>query len=486
MSRTNNRPSRATREFRVLAMDIVETGCYNQMYVRPYQGNVDDDAIDAIAERAGSTGHISSEALAGITRRIINPRAQVGEDDVSAIAGGWTTPRLSYVLQVESINPFSKMRTLHYITGYTDRIEISKSNYLPDDLAFHINNVFTCDSNIIRPKATQLITNAVVSTSNRRSLRPTLLRPRDVITELTNGSSMSSNLRVDNDYRGYSRGIERSQAKNTNPSNYLSDIVGAVASAKLEQERNFDFDAGTSSDEERFSLAASNASEQSVRADSFLYMLTTETSLSDDGYFLWRELRKQVPEVEDEPELVSYWDNDGITSTRPVSDRDGADWDGADAYTMTATILGSAIPMICTNHMVQAISFTATNQTIDGEIDIEIDEQSVAFFARDIDVQLERQIIGRLIHELSSTLFRDIAEDDGSGPLHDFFIRASIMVMGDTYLEISMDDGEPEEYCLPTFASSMYSPVLALERSDLRNLATDIGDLIDATIKYNG
>lgn len=486
MSRTSNKArARHTREFRVIAMDIVETGQYQDMYIRPYQGNVDDDAIETIADRAGATGHVGSAALAGLTRRIINPRAQVDDRDVSRIAGGWTTPRLSFVLQVESVHPFTKEIRLHYITGYTDRIEISNSKYLPDDLAFYINNVFSCERNIIRPKATQLITNSMVSSNDRRSYRPTLLRPRDVITELTNTNSLSSGIRTDHDYRSYARSVERSQAKNTIPSMYLSDIVGAVASARLEQERNFDFDANVGdSDEQRFAIASSVASELSIKADNFLYTLTTDTSLSDDGYFVWGELRKLVPEVEDEPELVQYWASEGVKSTRPVSNMDGEEWGGADSYTLVATILGSGIPMLATNHMIQALSFEAHNHTIDGSIDIQIFPDSVAFFARDLDVKMQRDIIERFMHELERNLLNDIAEDDGSGPIHDFFIRGSVMVMGDTYLEISMDGGEAEEYCLPTFASSMYSPVLALERSDLRNLASDISGLIDATSNY--
>lgn len=446
---------------------FVETGTYNDMALRPYQTNVDTSGIAQLQEATNFGANLKSAAVAGVAGSILRPSAEA--KGIVSIVNSWDTPRLRFVMEVVN-QAFAGGESVQYLTGYTDYVGVSASDHLDPRMRLYINNsILTRRVVTSTPRgmesvqtvsdASHILAGSYQPSYNNINNTPHTMRPEDVFANI--GSSAVMGDVVDLRTTFAQHGLKKSRRSNGAASSYLSRVLSAHSQTL----------AGSDNDEDIQGLmAASQASvrEALITQDPTIgWLQRSGTSLVEGTSISYGELCGLCPGLDDRVVVAMAR---GIAKTQNHSRGQSEIWSGTTNETVFSTILSHSVPGIMMDLMMQKMTFSASNQTLDGQFFVQFAE--VKSFAQGIDLA---PYVQHFEHRLRTEILSDLTRNNAI----DIQLTGSFDVLGDTTIDISISGGPMIRYVTPSFCDALLAPVLANDSLTLRKLAHDMDALVD-------
>ncbi len=459
------------KQAQITKLIFVPTGHYHDMALRPYTAQASGTALERLSISTNGFSNLSTGALAGVAGSILRP--QTVSAGTLSIANGWNESRYMFMMEVvhdvDNYDAESSGQRVQYISGYTDYCgDPSYRGSIDPEMRLYLNTVINTreigrGGHVHRQpvSADRFLQNNLASPNNYHAMRP-----RDVCQ--TVGNAGLGDYTVDVDYRTSTSATPlMSSVRNDLPTDYMSRMFSAYR-LSVNDVRNTAMDLPQLMD-----AVAENTGDNPVIDDPFILNLYRNTELSEGSCFTYGELCQlfrgtdQVAYVAP-PATMSR--DIGFEQHQP---QDTSHWTGSGSSTIAATILGSTVPALMADAMLTQVAFFITNDTINGQPIMEWLSPADSFMLVGQSKASQMQYFeGRMIHEI----FRDLTRNGNMIMSVRVF---SDLVTSDTRIEIDVDGEGMVPYCVPNFASSLISPVIANNRSQLDAMATAVTDIFE-------
>ena len=485
-------------ELVITKMIMVETRGHNQQFNRPYQmGNIDDAVLNQFHHATRGGFDVTATSIAGIAGMLIAPSAEASAQ--VNITNGWDFPRFRYMMEVQ-INTGLSSGFSEVICGYTDHLGVSPhTGAFDQNMRFHINSSIMLNtlsrwdgylqrevsiqtvmdaSHVMALQGVQIQPNTLAGHSFQQPFDPRTMTPEDLMGNLSMDAITSSGrLPVGSiDLRNHlpPTTTRKSSRNNGIAPNYLARSLNAITSA------TFSPDAPPGMDNQGIMQAARDqVREQVVANDRFLHHLTTMSSFRDHQSVSWGELCHLFPELHYDPHRVAVSFRGNALLQGPETLGYGQALGGATMENMLVTKLAQAVPAIMMELMLVDVTFTATNQTIDGRYSVLFSEkegEEPQMFVNVDPVPYVRRFTERLINE--------VLQDISSNGLIPIGFWMHCEVMGNTFITLQFAGNPPVEYTIPSFCDSLIAPILTFDPSRVDAISTDIAHLAQKHTSY--
>lgn len=495
----------------VSMMVLAQTGTYQTQKVRPIDAKVTSGVIDQLKQVTHNGVNLGMGAMQQVASDIICPRAQV-EGDVQ-VQNGWRERRFRGILKVLEKHPFQATTTQRIFTIYTDHSDASV-NYLDPQMRIYFNN-----ETIVNERIEQTVNGpvkyAVISGSNQiiMPIDPSpapqnlytaatplhLLRPEDVfhfgqtkqaIDNLTkagqiNGVNRQFNY---NSLTGHGGSFKYSRRDDTAPTRYLHHQLKAYQEAVVESAnedsgyQHFGTDDSVfgggfaASNEKVYGDAAALASNQLIEQNAFLARLREHCGLTQRGYVTYGDLCKLFPEVAPGPHSVTKYSLDNGQSIRRVNMAEHSNhWNGADPTSVAAAMVAQVVPALLMDNFWRSFSFAVTNGKGYQQYSIDFHEQHCKSIIDGVSmIPYFREVERRLVLDLLNSITR--------GNQIMFTLSVNCDIVGDTIIDISLYGEPPTRFIAPTFADSLYSPLITRDQNNQTNICNSLLYLVNEVI----
>lgn len=464
----------------------IPTARHNPMYIRPYSVNMDPLALDTITNKLieNKTSKISSNIIGEVSNRIIQPSA-VGFN--TAIDNSWLNDRrYIFLLKVKMIDPMGQ-ETMSYIQGFTEYDGITRNGHIDPNLNHVVNNVIdTVVTTVNTPfgieRKERLLRIYDVLSSGIYDVLYTK-RPLDMLNYFT---VMSSNYKLDmgadvddvlRNYYDTSSILNKfnnkpvgSSVVNNVPSAYIGRILNTGVQITNENELmnsyviNQDFDVESKAPEPEFS------DNQFIR---FIQKLSGFNSPKNN--FAFQGLMNYDPTIYTRFKVFNITKDyvDPILNGTPEV---GEYWHGQDPVTVKAySLIESSVAMALSTGF-NKIYFTATNMSNPlGTAEIFI--TNFKSF-----INLDEMEFNYLLELFKNKFIADVFLPETNGGTIPMQMEGYIDILGTTKILLSFA-GYPETwYTAPTFANSLFNPMLEPNDMSHRTNADNVIRLIDTVV----
>lgn len=484
--------------FEVEESYFVETGTFNDQYLRSYNAHLTEDDKDIYIDAVSESSRVDETILTGIASRIISPSSAAGP--AVNIVNGWGERRFMFHIKVRIGNHLSAKR-YQYISGYTDHCDSSYRDTLDPKMRMYINSVVNADigtknygdgrtAKIGRVlDASHVITAPDVISDDRYRDRDResysnvqLMAPKHLM-----GAMMVETSDFDTrDHRiGFADGkVEKVRRNRGIATTYLSDAINGIcrAKAKLDEDDGssgsyggFDeYSSFVTEGQATFSQASYQCKEPTISNDPFMSWLEDSTDFGLDRYITYGELCRKLPEFD---ELTDVYTIGNVRKERSdnydvrISERGECNgWNGSNAETVVATAFCYSIPAIMMELMLTRAVFTITNEQLDGRIRLDLKNHST--FAEGVSMA---PYLARFEDRVINEVFDDLTRDGEIA----LWIDMDCDIEYGTFISVSYDGGHTEEFSLPTFADGLYSPIVTNKRENLIKVAKSVSFMAD-------
>lgn len=455
---------------------LLEVGTYNDQYQRPYTSHVDGALMQQLQDATNNGRNLTPAALGAVGSDIMRLSSTVA--GTVSLANGFDTPRLCFMMEVEFPGQGGVV-SVEWLLGFTDHIGVnamygdSNISFDPNMRVFFNNvmvgrrvksgNAFGNHMHTTANRAYQLINAEYKPQINNLHTAPHLMRPQDVFTSMSmqNTRTLMGGESV-MDVRP-THGPEKlavSHRRNSVPGQYLSAMLQTwKAQTELDE-----VDPASLNSQ----MAAAVAEPTISRMRSMQY-LSTISELRQGGSVSWSELMEadDTGTAEDRCVVVLAQSQQ---SRSALSQRGGesVNWNGNSNRTLVASTFVQAIPGIMMNLLLTDLQFSVTNRTLDGSWEL-MYERVESFNESDNISQLEA-----FRHKVCNELMPGLSHN-GALVME---IRADFSVMGQTFVEIAMDDGEGfYPYMTPSFCDGLFAPVRAPDANTLDRFADNLSKI---------
>jgi len=442
---------------------IVQSNTYNDQMARPFTTNVDQMMVNQFKE-ASHGGNYTAGALAGVAGAIIRPQAESSTN--IAIPNGWDQRRFRFNMEVELMSQFgASIRQV--LTGYTDYPGATNDGQGMDpNMRVYFNNSITLQSSVQMSQFGNVETMRVADASHvlfpnagRRfsgsEVNMQSMRPEDVMAAISTQALADPNV-VDFRTSMGTSDIKKSRRGNALPAEYMAKTITAIDQAHRLSE-------SVSDHVSVYENARNDVRESLVSQDVFLAVLNQHTQYRYNGFVTYGELCTLFPEIESVRTMLMP----GKTQQAAmVPGRGGSEfWHVPTNETVIATILSHSIPAIMMDCMLTKIVFLATNQTLNGQPDVQIRDAGSFTTGVDMGPYLER-FQRRLVTEVLS----DITRNNMFG----INIAMTCNILGDTMVQVALNGGHAVDYVTPSFCDSLTAPIITSDPLGLTTIAHDV------------
>ena len=455
----------------VVKLIVQETGTYNGQYRRPYTTVLNAQTADAIFDAVNGKQSISAAMMAGTAMNFITPVATPEAQVI--IPNGWNTPRLRFLLEVCQVDNMGMSITEH-ITGYTEYSDQSYGDRLDPKMRFFINNISqTRQVKQVTPLGTQsyhsLIDSSQVVVNNQYNgmmgaNKVYGLRPENVLNQIDE-VDLRSGLEPGDTMFNTTTAIISQPVKSSRKNNIAPVYVASMLDGYAQTARA-DGDNKTHSD--LVSSTIPLVESQSYTTDPFLMFMQRINASKGFGAtlgnsFTLEDLVKLDTNTPNVTKLAKFAQG-GVHQTGQTND-----WGGSDGITTFAATLAQALPSYLSQFCFNRINFTATNYTQTGEIATVV--TNVKGFNNSQDLS---SVITSFIFRLNTELLRGLSYNNQMP----FQIEVNCDLIGETWIELSLN-GEPMvTYVYPSFCDALATPVVTTNAAVLDNIARDFSNLM--------
>lgn len=454
------------------------TRSHNPMPLRPYVFNVESGAMDIISDRMASSGTsvISPNMLNGITSRIVQP-STVGFD--STINTDWVNNRrLLFMFKVRHINHMgAEINT--YIFGYTEYDGISASGHIDMGMTHYVNNiiettVFAVNTplGINRSEKLNNIYSTIYSTSTKDVYTQ---RPTDLYSNIT-ANSMAGFLEEGmhvvvgaNTVSPFSNNVVTSSAENGITTEYLSKILTSGIQANRSREVHVgSYSIGYDDPASRF------FTEPDIADNSFLRTLARHSgSRVTKPTFNFNALMSIDPNAYGNFKkfnMTNDFSSPVLNKTPEVGDY----WNGQDPVTIKAFSLIENCVAMATRYGFTKLSFTATNMA--GPT------TQLLFAILDFNsfLSLDSREFNQLLSIFEEKFKTEIFISETNGGTTPLFMECHINLLGTSKIFLEYSGWPGNWFTVPTFASSLYTPVMTTDAGMIDYSASNINAALNS------
>lgn len=476
-------------------MLMSETGQYLEQFYRPFETNIQGDAIRALTESTRGGKHITRHSLSDLAGSILTPSADV-EGNVR-IAEGWTMRRFRFILTVKEASAFQTSGDVTRVFyGYTDHCDTSLGQHLDPNMRVYFNSeVVMQDRYIQTPNGP--VSRPVVMTSNQiingysqdevmgtNNLIHTL-RPEDIFTcaestavanrlastgefgDQVDGHFGPGGLQVNDMRSRFAPGGEQkfSNRHDSSPVNYLVRTFDGYRQVLNSSDEMMDT-------ENLMTEAASAVANSFIYRNEFLNTLRSRTNYAAQGYVTYGQLCS-IFEGIDQVNRVAI--NDGRSIRSLSNGTDSVAWNGRDSTTIAASLLAQTVPGIMMDCMMTNVQFQAVNGHGYGQFNVIINPDSVFMVVEGMDPS---HYIQRFIDRLSVEVLIPISQNNAMG----FKLSMATDVIGESVIDLAMDGQGHDRFVAPTFADSSFTSLVTSDSNRQSKISNDLTYLVQNII----
>ncbi len=437
---------------------------YNEMYQRSFSLGLAPGEIGGMQDYFYTQGvdknnqlsmTSAAPALGNVIKLSTTPTGKV------LIPHGWGTQRLMFLMAVEEYLSDTVALT-HYIQGYSEYYDPSHVGTLDPNANYFINSITTITrtryvhNNMVDSRVTatyNVVYDPMGGSSYQNVAEPgmhqELIRPTDIMANLYAGNLHANNPDVSLNVRtgSITNGANVSKRNNNDPLRYFTDTVNAVIVGKS-------INVGHNTPENVLSNANGMVAEQPITNNGFIYELARITGNFEPSSFTLSTLTALDPAVSAKITLV----NSGSLVRDPTATTtmlDTHDTESMLNYTEDAEVAQSfinSLTSVMSDNLTTVISGTVTN--LHGQPLTTI--SNIQSFLEGVDIT---PYGNRIINYVNSVIIPQISINN----LRLVSIVFDCDLLGDTAVSISLDNNSPVIFRLPTFADSLYTPILTNE-----------------------
>ena len=453
------------------------TGTHNDMTLRPYETHMGGSLINEMQEVTRQGSSISPSVLSGVANQFLRPSAQ--PQDSIMIDNGWGTPRLRFIFEVSYYDANNDLTNRKILQGYTDYAGVSsQSGAMDPRMTMFFNTVLSLRQSVVMTPSGQSLKTHVESANHLlrgyndydfatgQGRMTQLMRPEDLFHTL-NATALDSDDFVDLRTTFNSEPVVKSRRRNNSAPFYVSGAVNAYRNT-------IDFADNGADYADMTNEARGQVQEDTMAGDKFFFMLKQHSnSFSQNGTVTYGEMCSMFPEFDHVAVVITHREieQQNQMQEKPFATHQRGQteyWTGSNNETVAASILSQSVPSIMMDLMLTRVVFSATNQTLDGTIDVRI--MDARSFADGIDLS---PYLDFFINRLTSEILRSLSRNNSV----DFNLIMSADVLDDTRINLSIGGGYPTEFAAPSYGDALYTPVITNTQHHIQNVAYDVQQL---------
>lgn len=485
---------------RVSELFLIQTGTYQDQYLRPYIVDADANYITQLADDTHGGNVISTKTIENVAGSMVKPSTVTS--GLSMIPHGWGMRRFSFLLKVVEDDPIttsSQITRLFY--GYTDLADMSHNNNIAPEMKMYfsaettvITNWRTLDNGATVPHSRVLGSTQIInpmdmarSPDNIMGMPDTtwLIRPEDtfvvggnnIMNQILESSGMvNGKISSVIDQRSLStKGVpyQLNRRLDNSPSRYLtnsfSSYMGAVKEQRSEHEdEDPRYASNPGLDRDRLYMdAAARGSVGKIHQISFFDHITRNCGYLERGYIEYGQLVREFENV-DQNTQVSL---DTGQSIRKLSHaQDSAPWNRNDLLGVAVSTIAQTIPAIMMECCLASVRFTVTPGHGYGNYNIIVfDEGTATMFGNLAD----RDVLG-FIEEFKRRLTVDVLNPITHNNQVFLSLGMSTHLMSESVIDIHFADNNQMRFVAPTFSDNLFPPVATLQEGHRNKVANDL------------
>lgn len=469
----------ANKRMNIRKLIIQETGTYNQQWKRPFETGLQASGFNQILENVDQAKAITPAALAGVANQFIHPSAT--PESTIIIPEGWNERRLRFFMEVETETQVGTIQT-EYVVGYTNYSGLSFGGALDPNMVFYINSVNTTRKSFQNtPMGNMAYQNVIdsshilandhyagISTPNQLWR----LRPEDVFGQIESNEIAQE---TQGDFLDTRLTINREPIKSRRTNAVAPVFVSSILDSYLQSQR------GDINNSNRFELienAKAAIKSQSISTDPFISFIRGNNSNAPCNQFTYADLQRLDPNVDNVRVVLSLTPT--LQSTIHTAGQT-ADWGGSTGETLFATCVSQSLPGYMLDHCINKFHFMSTNRDIGCNITTKVVDVKSLMQGIDITPHIQS-----LIFKLEKELLKDLSYNNQM----DFMIDVRCDLIGETWINVSLNNGPIYTYVTPSFADALMSPVTSYDQNKVVAIANDFENLMghigDSGLAYGG
>lgn len=458
----------------LLLIPTNESG-YQNMYQRSYDVAASYGDVNALAETIhqtlGSNGtssvpiNLLAQTVPGVVKLTFGPTYNTP----IAIENGWGTARLRFLLTTEEeVN--GQTRLVHF-QGYTNYPGYTASGNIDPEMNFSINSVMIVNKIMYPTGEFYYMPSAhynVITRDGEEMYQevdnPTvLIRPLDVVSSLRNESKYGGDAAIIHDFTNTTiAGPMGSSRLNNDAMSYLSKALNGYITGKSLSDRG-------SNQEDIYNAAIGQVSEPILTRTEFIQHLFQVKHILNATSFKLKDLALMDNTIESRLVLINKNSSEYMLE-RPAftSATDTMETLTPIPETMRVLDMVNSLNALMSANLLSKLGLSITNET--GELLVApIDLGS---YVEGIDM---RTYADRVVQHFTHVVYPRINPE---GRLLRMLFYSELM--GDTSVSVSFDNEPDMIYRFPTFADSLFSPVITTPA--YKEQTTDsFSSLFDAT-----
>jgi hypothetical protein len=463
-------------------MLMFETARYDDVYLRPYQTQFDQQVSNILYESSEGGRNYTPSSLASAASSFLRPST---EASVRAnLSNGFGEKRFSFMMEITlpTLGQFGGgMR--YIITGYTNHLGVANAAggmHLDPNMQLFFNNVFELrDTYVPTPHGQEHQVNVAgsrhvlhnsASMDYMQSAPPQYtLRPEDVMGELEySDRAFSGSDEVVNGL-GVLSGVRLSDRSNESRPTYLAKTIKSFNQASIESDTYGDMsgDDHAIDGNNVWSHARDKVRDKPLSSNKFLMTVMNQTQYGQTGAVSYAELCRLLPDLDPKNEVILAGATAKASEYQPGQ---GESWASMAHETIMASILQQMTPAIMSDCLLTRVGFVATNDTIGGIDDVRVVDAKG--FTHGIDYS-------RYIDHFIGRLQREVLQDLSHNGQVRYSVEVSINLLRDSYYRISHDGGPFVYHSAPSFCDGLYSPVVSGDHHSLENMAQDVSTMLN-------
>lgn len=468
---------RLTRSsLRVIKLLVINSGTFNPMYLRPYETHYNHNVESALQRSLQeNNGRTASSLLTGIANQFMMPAMQ--HNGQANIVNGWEQPRAKFSMIVEVR---METGTIYYyqLQGFTSHYDLSHGGHIDPDTVFYVNSYTrTSRTEIQGPmgrEVREMITESAQVINGRlvKSMLPTEmnvfgLRPGDMYaamqTDAISGRmNPHDNAMIYDSRRALSMNSVPSERSNNMPTQLVARMIDSYQAGSQQMDVGHDIS-------DKYTRSRGYVDESNFFAHPFFRNLSDVSGEPEATSFQLKDLL-QLDNNAMRPEVAQFikLNAQGMMKIPRVGETQT--WHNpADRTAWISSVLINTVPTILIELGVSVMTFSATNEgqggqnmvVINGAMDI-----AGTNISRNLDV-----FKTRFIHEVMRGLTHQNAVT--------YQLFMSVDLYGHTTIDISYDSSPMTRYVAPSFADSLFSPIITTNENILRSNAHDFNRILE-------
>lgn len=466
-------------------LTYIPMGNYVPMFNRPYTVNASKSAIDKISERLDDTkaGKITPNIVNGVAGEIIQPSA-VGY--MSMCNNDWVgNKKFIFLLKVRSMDP-TGVEINSYIQGYTEFDGITASGHIDANMVHYINNVIETTTmtiqtpmGVIRKEKLYRIYNVFFNGGFNELFTQ---RPSDVLENinLLNMSQFINDPTLQTQHMGsYMNSVDTKALSSSVENNITTEYLSKILTTGIHDVKNKDIFINSYEISNGMAPEA-RLPEPSIHDNRFLKFISRAAGFKIvREFFTFQALMNVDPTIYNRFQVLNITKN-YVDPTMMQTPEVGDFWHGQDPVTVKAYSLIENSVSLATKYGFNKIYFSASNMANP----MGVAEVFITNFNSFIN--LEEQEFSYLLEIFKEKFVTEIFLNETNGGILPMHMEGYIDLLGTSKINLTFAGYPSNWYTIPTFASSLFAPVVSIDKQAVDFMSFQLGSVIDTlTTQHN-